>query len=336
MAALTVWLEFGLALALIYLAGSRLAHYGDVIAERTGLGGTWVGLILIATVTSLPELITGVSAVTLTDAPDIAVGEILGSCVFNLVIIVVLDYLLRGAPLYTRVGQNHVLAAGCSILLIGVVGFNLLLEGQGKVVTFGHIGLYTPIILALYLFSVRAVFRYEKASPISDPATESAADSALTLHGAGLRYAGAALVVVATGLWLPFVGQDMARVMGVQETFVGSLFIAFATSLPEVVVTIAAMRLGALNMAMSNLFGSNLFNILILVPLDAVYTKGSILGLVSPLHTISAVSAIMMTGLAIVGLMYRSPRLLFQRIGWGSMVLLAIYLLNFYVLYLYE
>ena len=120
-----VWFEFGVALVVIGVAGSRLARYGDTIGERTGLGGTWVGLMLVATVTSLPELVTGLSAVTLADEPDIGVGTLLGSCVFNLVIIVILDFLLRGESVYARVSQDHVLSATFGILMIGLVGFSL-------------------------------------------------------------------------------------------------------------------------------------------------------------------------------------------------------------------
>jgi len=116
---------------------------------------------------------------------------------------------------------------------------------------------------------------------------------------------------------------------------VGTLLIAFATSLPELVVTVAALRIGAFNMAVSNLFGSNLFNILILAVEDVVFTRGSILSAVSELHTISAVSAIVMTGIGVVGLVYKPPQLLFLRVGWASLFLLSIYLINFTVLYLY-
>ncbi len=332
---LLVWGEFGVALLLIAASGSRLARYGDIIADRTGMGGTWIGLILVATVTSLPELITGVSAVVLAHAPDIAVGQLLGSCVFNLVIIVILDFILRGETVYVRVSQDHVLSAGFGILLIGVVGFNVMLAQQGRGVSIGAVGIYSPIIFGLYLFAVRAVYRHERARPVSDVTTDHATRSQLTLRQAAVGYLTAALVVVATGLWLPFVGQELARVMGVHETFVGSIFIGLATSMPEVVVTVAAVRIGAFNLGMANLLGSNLFNILILVPEDILFTQGSILEAVSPLHTISAISAIMMTGIAIVGLIYRSPRLLFQRLGWVSLLLLSIYLLHFYTLYLY-
>ncbi len=84
--AVIAWLEFSLCAALIAVAGTKLSRYGDIIADKTGLGGAWIGLVLMATVTSLPELVTGVSAVALADAPDIAVGNVLGACIINLTI----------------------------------------------------------------------------------------------------------------------------------------------------------------------------------------------------------------------------------------------------------
>jgi cation:H+ antiporter len=334
MDAVSVWVEFGIALALITAAGSELARQGDVIAGRTGMGGTWVGLILLATVTSLPELITGVSAVVLADAADIAVGAVLGSCVFNLLIIVVLDFLMREEPLYSRLSPNHILSAAFGIILIGVVGFSLLLDQSGRGLTIGHVGAYSPIITVIYLMAVRTLFRHER-NHASGPLETEALERGAPLGAAPWIYALAATVVVATGVWLPFIGERLAVVMGVGKTFVGTLLIALATSLPEVVVTVAALRIRAFNMAVSNLFGSNLFNVLILVVEDLVFVRGSILAGVSELHTISAMSAIVMTGIAVVGLVYRPQRRLFRRIGWASLFLLSIYLINFTVLYLY-
>lgn len=78
-----LWIQFLIWATLILLSGSLLAKYSDLLAERTGLGRAWIGLILLATVTSLPELATGISAITIVSAPDLAVGSVLGSCVFK-------------------------------------------------------------------------------------------------------------------------------------------------------------------------------------------------------------------------------------------------------------
>ena len=102
---------------------------------------------MLATVTSLPELATGVSAVAFAGTPDLAVGDVLGSCVFNLAIIVLLDFLHRKESVYRRASQGHILSAGFGIMLIGFAGFSIVLSYQGSVAQIGHIGIYTPIIV---------------------------------------------------------------------------------------------------------------------------------------------------------------------------------------------
>jgi cation:H+ antiporter len=109
MAQLTLtWLQFGLCALLIGVAGPELSRSGDIIADKTGISGNWIGLILLGGVTSLPELITGLSAVTVADQPNIAVGDIFGSCVFNLLILVAVDFMYREMPVYRRAHQGHI------------------------------------------------------------------------------------------------------------------------------------------------------------------------------------------------------------------------------------
>jgi cation:H+ antiporter len=329
------WLEFSLCVTLIGVAGSRLSRYGDIIAEKTGLSGTWVGLVLLATVTSLPELVTGVSAVTVADTPDIALGDVLGSCVFNLLILTILDFLQREESVYTRASQGHILSAGFGVILIGFVGFNVLLVDSAFDVALGHVGLYTPLIIVLYAVAMRTVFRYERVQMAAYAGEHAERYPEISLRQAVQRYVLAALVVVGAGIWLPFIGEQIARVMEWEATFVGTLFVAFATSVPEMVVTVSAMRLGALDMAIGNLLGSNLFDILIVAVDDIFFTRGPILAHVSPVHAVSAMSAVMMTGIVIVGLLYRPKTRLFRAAGWASLLLLGVYLLNAFVLYLH-
>ena len=331
-----VWLQFAFCVLLIGAAGSRLSHYGDVIAEKTGLSGTWVGVVMLATVTSLPELATGISAVSFADMPDLAVGDVLGSCVFNLFILFVLDFLHRKESVYTRASQGHILSAGFGIMMLGFAGFSLLVSSQGHVVRIGHVGLYSPLILVLYVLAMRTVFRYEHDQKKKSAEQVAEVYRHLSFRRAVVGYSLAAAVVVGVGTWLPFVGQQIAHLMGWETTFVGTLFVAFATSVPEVVVTLAALRIGALDMAIGNVLGSNLFNVAILAVDDIFYLPGPLFDHVSPIHSVSAVSAIMMSGIAIVGLLYRPTTNLFRKVGWISLFLFLVYLLNSYVIYLYE
>jgi cation:H+ antiporter len=330
-----IWLQFIACAGLIGLAGPELSRSGDIIAEKTGLSHTWIGLILLATVTSLPELITGLSAVTIADVPDIAVGDVMGSCVFNLAILIVLDFLHRDEPIYHRAHQGHILAAGFGIVLIGWAGMSVLLSGQNISFNIGHVGLYSPIMIGLYFIAIRTVFTYERNQREAFIEDVAAQYAHITLRRAVGRYLVAALVLVAAGVWLPFVGSDLAEAMGWKTSFVGTLFVAGATSLPELVVTIAALRLGALDMAIANLLGSNMFNMLVLAIDDLAYTKGPLLSDVSPVHAVSAFSAVIMTGIVVVGLLYRAKTRVFRYVDWISIALFLVYLLNSYVLYVY-
>ena len=330
-----IWLSLTACLAVIGVAGVRLSRYGDIIAEKSGLSRGWVGLILLATVTSLPELVTGLSAVTVAQVPDIAVGDIMGSCVFNLLIIVLLDFLYRKESVYTRARQGNVLSAGYGIALIGFAGFNLLLYQAGMIPSIGHVGLYTPVILLLYLLAMRSLYRYEQAqvSEYVEDRVELYPDTSLKQAVQG--YAIAAAAVVAAGAWLPFIAKDLAVVMAWEQSFVGTLFVAAITSAPEVVVTVAALRMGAVDLAIGNLFGSNLFNVAILAIDDLAYLPGPLFADVSISHAASAFSAMMMSGLAVVGLVLRPQSRVLRSVSWISVLLLVVYLFNTLFLYLY-
>ena len=329
------WLQFLFCVVVIGFAGVKLSRYGDVLAEKTGMGGTWVGLVLLSTVTSLPELITGISSVTIAKVPEIAVGDALGSCVFNLLIIVVVDFLHRKESVYTRAHQGHILSAGFGIVLIGLVGVNIFLAQHGTRLAFFHVGLYTPILMLLYLLAMRTVFRYEQERMAAYAEESLKRYPKVTLQKALLRYAGAAVVVVAAAAWLPFVGSTLAEQMGWHKSFVGTLFVAFATSVPELVVTIAAVRIGALDMALANLFGSNLVDMLVIAIDDTLYLDGPLLAAVAPIHAVTAISAMIMTGTAIIGILYRPPGRVLRTVGWVSLFLLVVYLANSYALYLH-
>ncbi|MGZ8174843.1 MULTISPECIES: sodium:calcium antiporter [Methylobacter] len=331
-----IFVEFAALALVIGVSGYFLSLYGDVIAEKTGLGGTWVGIAMLATVTSLPELVTGVSAVTYVNVPNIALGDALGSCVFNLLLIVLLDFLHRGASVYTRISRGHILSAGFGIVLLGFTAFNLVLYQHGINLSFWHIGVYAPIIMLFYIFAMRTVFRYEKAQRLEVVEEIAERYPKIGLVKALIFFALAAVVVVLAGTRLPVTAEHLAEALDWQRSFVGTVFVAFATSLPEVAVTLSALRIGALDMAISDLFGSNLFNLVIIAIDDMAYLKGPLLSNVSPVHLVTSQSAIMMTGIAIVGLLYRPQQRVFQTVGWGSLFMFIIYILNLSVLYLQQ
>jgi CBS domain-containing protein len=113
-------LQFAAVAGVIVFAGWNLSKHGDVIAEKTGLGRTWVGVIRMASVTSLPELITGVSSVAIFDLPNIAMGDIFGSCMFNLLILAGLDVFSHSTPISAKAHQGHVPTASFGVLMLGM------------------------------------------------------------------------------------------------------------------------------------------------------------------------------------------------------------------------
>lgn len=331
MNALLAWGELAFCAAVIAVAGSALVRTGEVIALRMGLSRSWIGLVLLATATSLPELFTGVSSVTVANAPNIAVGDALGSCLFNLLLLVLLDVLSRDEPMYRRIDQGHILTAGFGVILIGAVGALILLGRDQLDLRIAHVSGYTPLIVVLYLVAVRAANDYERRTPRA-PLEEAAG---MSLREALLRYLAAAAVVVAAGVWLPFIGQGIAAAMGWKTTFVGTMLIAGATSLPELVVSISALRIGAVDMAIGNILGSNLFDMVVLAVDDLAYTRGSLLAEVAPAHAITAFAAVIMSGIFIVALLYRPQTRLRGTLGWVSLSMLLVYLFSSYAIYLH-
>lgn len=328
-----LWLQLLLCLAVIGNAGYFLSRYGDIIAEKSGISASWIGLILLSTATSLPELVTGISAVTVANAPDIAVGDVLGSTVFNLAILVLLDALYRRETLYRHAAQGHILSASLGALLIAFAGFSLLLDQAGMSPALWHVGLYSPFILLIYLVAMRAVYSYERRtlSEYTEASSERYPD--VTLRSAIRGYAWAALAVVLAGSWLPFVAIDISAMMGWGQSFVGTLLVAAVTSAPEVAVTLSALRIGALDMAIANLLGSNLFDIIILAVDDVFYTQGPLLAHVDASHALTAFTAVMMSTLVTVGLVFRPQGRVVLGLTWVSLALLMLYVVNSWLLF---
>lgn len=340
-AASTVWLSFAVCVAVIGVAGVKLTEYGDAIADKTGMGGSWIGLILIATVTSLPELASGLTAVTVAGLPDIAVGDVLGSCVYNLAILAVMDSFLRKGTALSRARPTHVLTAGFGIMLIGVSAIGLTaavmlppgaLWGQALLPGL-HIGWTTPLLIVFYALAVRTLYRFQTREVAELTEAEADRFPELSLRTIGIRYGVAAAFVVAAGIWLPFVSEDISVIMGWEQSFTGTIFTALSTSLPELVVTLACVRIGAIDLGVGNVLGSNLFNLVILAIDDLFYLDGPILAAVSPAHLLSASMALTMTGVVIVGLFFGSRRRLLGLGGWESLLLYALFGLNSWLAY---
>lgn len=320
---------FILCSAAIVYAGTKLSFYGDLIAELTGLGKAWIGLILMAAVTSLPELITGISSVAIVKAPNLAAGDVFGSCVFNLLILSVLDAFHK-KPIASVVRISHVFAGACGLILITISGAGILLSEQLPVL--GWLSSITPVIFIVYIFSVWLIFKFEnKLAQDSEIKNETEADIK-SLRRAVILYGFNALIVVSAALFLPYFGKYIAEQSGLSNIFFGTLFLAATTSLPELVVCISALRMGSLDMAVGNLFGSNIFNIFILGIDDLFYREGSLFSNIDHSHLLSILAVIAMTAVAMIGLLFRADRKKYM-LGLDTFIILLIYAALMIVLY---
>jgi cation:H+ antiporter len=326
------WALFAVITAAVFYGGSRLSRYGDILAEKTGLGRMWIGMVLMATATSLPELITGLSSVLVFDTPDIAVGNVLGACAINFLIIAALD-LLERAPISGRVHEGHQLSAAFVIVLASIVLAGIFTGPMSGAI--GWIGPYSIAIFLIYLAAMRLIYRYERRrlASFTKELAEELKYGKVTTAQAVRGFAVNSAIVLVSALWLPYMGERIASSSSLGEGFVGSVFIAFSTTLPELVVSVTAMRIGASDMAVGNLLGSNLFNLSIIALDDFFYTKGPMLGFVSAGHVLTALTLILMSGVLIIGLSYRVAKKTLP-LSWDSILLVLIYVL--YILTLYS
>jgi len=324
---LFLWSQFFFCSILIFIAGSKLSFHADVIAEKTGLGKSWIGVLILAPVTSLPELFNGLSAILYVKAPDLAAGDILGSCIFNLLILCFLDAFSGSIPLSSKIDIHHTITAGFGIIMLAVVGIGIL--SATFMPYWGWIGISSIILICLYIIGMRIFYKAEKKIASKD-SNQNYRD--ISLSNSLQKFSLNAIVIVAAATWLPKVGAALATATGLGQTFIGSIFIAFSTSLPEVVVSLSALRLGNADMAVSNLTGSNLINLCFLSVYDILFLAGPLLTFVDRNQIINIFSAILMAGIFISELnLHPQKKILF--LSLGSWAIASIYLLNLGTLY---
>jgi len=300
--------QFVVCAGIIILAGTFLTRYADAIAEITKLGRLVVGSVLLAGATSLPELTVDISAVRLGLA-DLAVGDLLGSSLMNLLILALLDlsHHSRGKML-SRLGAAHALSGSVGAGLAGLVALGLL---TGKAFEpFAMFGISPAIFLLAiaYCFGVRLVYldqRIALRASQEQAATPPEAHVEMSLSRALVGFAICAGVIFLVGPYLAESAGELAELSGLGNTFVGTTLVALSTSLPELVSMLAALRMGSIDLAIGNAFGSNAFNMVLFVPLDFVH-DGSLFAAVSPRHTITCVAAMVATQVAIMGQLYQS------------------------------
>lgn len=331
------WLIFlGSAVVIVY-AGTKLSRYGDQIAEKTGLGGLWVGALLMAGATSLPEVFTTVSA-SLLDAPNLAVGDLLGATMTNMLTLGAVDLYYRQKRVWQRVALEHALVASLAITLTGITGFFVLLDTD---VTLWGVGVGSLVLAVIYVLGMRLVFlqedlkRRERERESVIHAVEGkrrAGGSPPGLRRASVGFAAAALAILVAAPLLADSAVKIAEATGISTTFIGTSLVAITTSLPELVTTFAAVRLGAFDLAVGNLFGSNAFNMCVMFFADVAYRPGSLLNAVNNTHAVTALVGILLMNVGLMGIIYRAKKR-FPLIEPGGVLIVVGYLLGMWMLF---
>jgi cation:H+ antiporter len=310
---LPVTLQFVVCALVIVISGTALTRFADAIAELTGLGRLLVGMLFLAAATSLPELAVDISAVRLGHA-DLAIGDLYGSSLMNLLILGVLDlfHRSRGRMLSPASGA-HALSGAMSISLTALAGLAVIIGPRTQNLSVLGVNFVAWAILAVFLMGLRVVYYDQKwtlqqipqASPPVD--SEEKSERRMKLWQATLGYVVSAAVILIVGPLLARAAARLAELSGLGNTFVGTTFVALCTSLPELATSIAALRLGAFDLVIGNIIGSNSFNMILLVPLDLAH-PGSLVAAVSPTHVVTCLATIIVTSVVIAGQLYHAER----------------------------
>jgi cation:H+ antiporter len=288
------------------LAGIYLVKYADIIAVKLNLSKAFVGGLLLAGATSLPELIVDLNSVS-NGAVDLAVGDLLGSSLFNLLILAVADLLHKSKKsLFSKTSSVHALSGSISIGLTAIAGISIGLSKNIESFKIGSVGLSSILIFIFYLLGLRMVYTDQKKILLNNIniKLETELNSNLSLRKAIFGYFMSVMIIFIAAPFLSASATDIAQISGLSGTFIGTTLVALSTSLPELVSTLAAVKIGAFDLAIGNIYGSNAFNMILFLPLDLALGE-PILSIVSGGHIITAFAIIICTSLSIMGQLYQ-------------------------------
>ena len=291
-------------------SGFNLAKYGDLLALKTGWGRFWVGTLLVAIGTSLPELATVISAVRL-DSPDLATGNVLGANMVNMFTMAFVAILFGGRQFFNRVAPEQGYLAALAISLTFLV---VIMSSIDDSVHFARIGPGAVVIFLLYLGGMRMVYLLRPTTPFTSVEPDPA--PSLTLRRTWMLFGLASLGVIAAAPVLAWSANEIADITGVSEGFMGLVAVAVVTTLPEATVTVAAVRMGAVDLAVGDLYGSCAFNMFILTLADPFYRDGPLLSTLDEAQVAAGLFAVLLMSLG-------AAQFLLRRGGVGRLPPLA-------------
>jgi cation:H+ antiporter len=344
-------LVFAIAAAAIWWAGTRLEHCADRIAEQTGLGQAFTGMLLLAAATSLPELATTITAVAVLNNPTLAVHNLLGGVAMQTALIAVADFAKPKRGALTFFSPSFVLLVEAVGLLMML---HLVIAGvtAGGVPALFSLSLWSLLIVLAYIALMFLVYRHRgqprwTPTRIDDIPDEirselerarghgpnvTQAEHARPLGRLWMLFAAMSLIVLVGGWFAAQSADVLAEQTGLGPAFLGATLLAIATSLPELSTTIAAARGRRHTIVVSNVFGSNAFDIALLFLADLLYREGAILAHAQSSVVFVAAVGALMTCIYLWGMMERENRSVLG-IGWDSAAVLIVYFGTMAVLY---
>lgn len=324
---------FAVAAAAVWIAGTRISAYASIISEKTGIGNAVMGLLLLGGITSLPEFAVTASA-SWQGNIDLAVNNIFGGVAMQVAILVLADFLIGRRALTAVVPEPIVMLQGTLMILMLAIAAAGLVVGD---VPFLGAGLWTWGILLFYVYCIWSLSRdpdrrpwiATRAGRVDEPLIESE-DAQAAAQERGLpatiaRAGGAGAVILVAGYLLSVTGEGIAEQTGMGSSFAGFVLVAISTSLPEVSTVFGAARLGLYTMAISDIFGTNLFDIALLFVVDAIAGGAAALNQGGAFSVFGALLGIAITGLYVAGLAERRDRAVL-RLGVDSLAVLVVYL----------
>jgi cation:H+ antiporter len=281
----------------------------------------------LAGATSLPELLAGITSVR-QSTPELSASGLFGSNMVNMLLLAVLDLAFWRVRVLRQVALKHVMTAGVAILITQIAVLLIIVQMD---ISIGWLGLDSLILIALYVVGVW-IIRQNDSTGEAVPLSEEELAGIPKLVPAIIGFAVAAGVLVVVSPWMVSSAVGIAELTGISASFIGATLVSIATSLPEMVTTFAAVRIGAYDMAVGNLFGSNIFNMAALGLTDAFYIQGRYIGVIDPEIAITGMISLALMTLALLGNASRVRRRR-MLVELDTAAIVIVYILGLYILY---
>lgn len=317
---------FLLCTLVILFSATFLTKAADVIAYRMGLGRLWVGYVLLAGATSLPELSTAIGA-SIAGYAKLAAGNMFGANMLNMSNLAILLALFGGHKIFQHLSSQQKLVAMSAIVLTGLATLFSLLRTD---IVWISISIPGIVIITTYIL-LSMILRKSSMSFEEEESGDSGVSH--TLKWSWIVFSICAGAIFISGPLLAFSAERIAVLTGIGSSFVGVLALAVVTTLPELTTTATALRLGAHDMAIANMYGTNAFNIAALGVADLFFPGGSLFGAIGIGNSIAGIFAVTLMGLGLVQILTRKPLKHFSLTHPSTSLFVGLYCVGLFVIF---